>query len=110
MASAPTASIAANAKKIRHPTEPTKGLAGAWASCRPFTGIRRAALRDRVPILAFGQDEGMTWTRRHDDGFDVMGLDHLNRHNLIVTTLELLRPTDKPRRSWWLASEPTAAT
>lgn len=52
------------------------------------------ALRDRVPILAFEQDEGTAWTQHHDEGFDLMGLYDLSRHNLLVVTLELLRLAD----------------
>ncbi len=51
-------------------------------------------LRDRVPILAFEQDEGMAWTQHHADGFDLMGLYELSRHNLISVALELLRLAD----------------
>lgn len=51
-------------------------------------------LRDRVPILAVEQDEGMAWTPHHTDGTDLLGLYELSRHNLHVLTLELLRLTD----------------
>jgi hypothetical protein len=52
------------------------------------------ALRDRVPILAFEQDEGMAWTQHHGEGFDLMGLYELSDHNLLIVTLELLRLAD----------------
>ena len=51
-------------------------------------------LRDRVPILAFEQEEGMAWTQHHSEGFDLMGLYESSRHNLLVVTLELLRLVD----------------
>jgi len=51
-------------------------------------------LRDQVPILAFEQHEGMAWTPHLDDGIDLMGLYDLERHNLLVVTLELLRIAD----------------
>lgn len=114
------AALAATAVKSVHPIEIQPGYfdtsgygGGANESLDDFSAIpdrlRRekdgdlfglpgyrfwVVLRDRVPILAFEQDEGMTWTPHHDDGFDVMGLYDLNRHNLIVTTLELLRLAD----------------
>lgn len=50
--------------------------------------------RDRAPILAFEQDEGMAWTPHREGGFDLMGLYDLNRHNIVVTSLELLRLAD----------------
>lgn len=51
-------------------------------------------LRDRVPIIAFEQEEGMAWTQHHGEGFDLMGLYELSRHNLLVVVLELLRLAD----------------
>lgn len=51
-------------------------------------------LRDRVPILAFEQDEGMAWTAHHAEGTDLLGLYELSRHNVLVVTLELLRMAD----------------
>jgi hypothetical protein len=51
-------------------------------------------LRDRVPILALEQDEGMAWTPHHTEGINLLGLYELSRHNLHVLTLELLRLTD----------------
>ena len=51
-------------------------------------------LRDRVPILALEQDEGMAWTAHHTEGTNLLGLYEFSRHNLPVLTLELLRLTD----------------
>ena len=54
----------------------------------------RLVLRDRVPILALEQDEGMAWTAHHTEGTNLLGLYEFSRHNLPVLTLELLRLTD----------------
>lgn len=51
-------------------------------------------LRDRFPILAFEQNKGMAWTPHYDDGFDLTGLYDLSRHNLVISTPELLRLAD----------------
>jgi hypothetical protein len=51
-------------------------------------------LRDRVPILAFEQDEGVAWTPHHDEGFDLVDLYDRSRHNLVVSAVDLLRHAD----------------
>ena len=50
--------------------------------------------RDRVPILAFEQQDGIAWTQHHDEGFDLIELYEDSRHNVLVVALELLRQAD----------------
>jgi hypothetical protein len=51
-------------------------------------------LRDRVPILAFEQEEGTAWTQHHNEGIDLMDLYALSGRSLPIVTLELLRRAD----------------